>query len=205
MVWYLPNTSWCDQSTTPLTAIKLCKIHSHASSSKQPLFITHCLSVDDNLRWSLFVHNHQVQRDTCPALASIPTQLTAESFASLLSTIDRLHVCAGHPDPHFVSMVSAKKGVLKSSTGAASAILDDYAPIVLNGEYFTETVRTSGCELILNDVKCQSCKAYRATLRVMYSRWSSRDSSTISKTTSRVIERYLNTPEKKAKMENMKK
>lgn len=102
-------------------------------------------------------------------------------------------------------MVSAKKGVLKSRTGAVAAILDEYAPVLLNGDIFSQTVRTSTCELLTNGVKCQPSTTYRVKLRAMYSRMNSCKSASLSATTSHVNERYLNTPEKNARMENMKK
>ena len=167
--------------------------------------ITHCLTVDENLRWSLFVHNHEVQYDSCSALASIPSQLTSQSFSRLLFMIDRLPVCAGHPDYNFVRMISAKKGVLRSHTGAASAILDEYAPVILNGEMFAQTVRSATCAMVVHDVKCKSCKNYRATLRALYSRWTSRGHSFTTDTTSHVNERYMTSPEMMEKMKGMKK
>ena len=118
---------------------------------------------------------------------------------------DQLNVCAGNPEDHFIEMAHAKKGLFKSRTNTATALLDNYAPVVLNGEPFTETIRTVACEMLVQGVKCSSCKSYRATLRKIYSRWSSREPSSFTETTSHVNERYLNTPEKKAKMMKMKK
>ena len=97
-----------------------------------------------------------------------------------------------------------KKGVLKSQTGTTTAFIDNCAPVLLNGEHFSQTIRTSACELLVHDVKCP-CKAYRATLRVIYNRWSSHGSLKVTDTTSRVNERYLNTPKKKAKMKKLKR
>ena len=85
----LPNSFWCDQSPNPLTSIKLCKISSHPSSSKQPLVITHCLTVDSAL-WCTFVHNHEVKQDSYAGLASVPLQLTPNSFSALLNQVDSL-------------------------------------------------------------------------------------------------------------------
>ena len=98
---------------------------------------------------------------------------------------------------------SLSRESFKSHTGTTAAVL--YAPVVLNGDLFSQTVCTTGCELLVHDVKCPSCKSYRATLQVMYSQWHSRDNTQLSDTTSHMNERYLNTPEMKAKMENMKR
>ena len=64
----LPNQSWSDHSPSPVTSIKLCKISSEASSSGQPLIVTHCLSVSSNLQWSVSVHDHEVKQTNCPVL-----------------------------------------------------------------------------------------------------------------------------------------
>ena len=165
----LPNNSWSDQSTLPLIAIKLCKISCSESLSSQPLLITHSLTVYSTLHWSLFVHNHEVNSSSCTALAIVPSTLTLKSFLSLLNMTDCLHVCTGHPDDHFISMISAKKGMC---SGAPATVLDSSAPKFLNGCHFTETVGTSACELLVNNVKCSSCKMYSATL--IYNRQSSR-------------------------------
>ena len=119
--------------------------------------------------------------------------------------IDCLRVCAGHPDYNFVHMISAKKGVSRSHTGAASAILDEYAPVFLNGEILTQTVRSTTCAMVVHDVKCKSLKKYRATLRAMYSRWTSHGHSLTTDTTSHVNERYMTSPEIIGKMKEMKK
>ena len=88
----LPSSAWCDQSPRdePLTCIKLCKLASQSSSSQQPLVVTHCLTVNDTLHWSLFVHNHEIKHDQCTALAPVPERLKPDTLALLLSLADRL-------------------------------------------------------------------------------------------------------------------
>ena len=158
---------------------------------------------DCNIQPAVVIVCKEVRHSSCSALASIPVHLIPESFSQLLNITDQLNVCAGNPEDHF--MARAKKGLFKSRTNTATAILDNYAPVVLNGEPFTEKIRTVACELLVQGVKCSSCKSYRATLRKIYSRWSSCEPSSFTETTSHVNERYLNTTEKKAKMMKMKK
>ena len=112
---------------------------------------------------------------------SVPDRLMCDSFNTLLNHIDSLAVCAGHPDDNYVSMVATKKGVLKSRDGK---VLDDYAPVMLDGCYHKQTVQHSTCEvLIQNGAKCASCKNYRAVLRKIYSLLSCRQSSVIRQAT----------------------
>ena len=103
-------------------------------------------------------------------------------------------------------MVAAKKGVLKSRDGGDATTLDDYDPVELDGQLYTKTIRPSTCEVLIEGgAKCTSCKNYRAVLRKIYARWSARQSEQISDTRSHINEQYMNTPEKKAKLDKMKK
>ena len=90
-----------------------------------------------------------------------------------------------------------KKGKIVSPDGKVAAYVDD--------DSYTKTVRTADCELICPSTKCESCKAYRANLRSIYNRWSKQRGFDGSDTSSHTNDRYLNTPEKKAKMESLRK
>ncbi len=87
------------------------------------------------------------------------------------------------------------------------ALVDDYAPLVVNREVLTKTILTVKCELLLdgNSMKCTARKTYRATLRTLYNRYSHRSSDSISDISSHANVRYMNTPEKKAKISKLKK
>ena len=74
-----------------------------------------------------------------------------------------------------------------------------------NGEMFTQTVRSTTCAMVVHDVKCKSFKKYRATLRAMYSRWTSHGHSLTTDTTSHVNGRYMTSPKIIGKMKEMKK
>ena len=175
--------------------IRQCKI----SSSSVPLVITHCLMVDSTLKWSLFVHNHEVLQSRCSALRSFQNRLSPESLCRLLQYIDSLNVCVGQPDHHFIDMASAKKGVFKSRDGKVSATLDSYA--------CRSTIQTVKCELLTTSekCKCRPCITYRATIRKLYNRWCKRSLSPIGDSSSHTNFRYMNTPEKKAKVAELKK
>lgn len=55
--------------------------------------------------------------------------------------------------------------------------------------------------MICIGTRWSACRSYRANLRTMYQRWSQRSSYDASKYTN---ERYLTTPEKKAKIANLR-
>ena len=131
----------------------------------------------------------------CPALTSIPKKLRAHSLSALLTNlkyalVSQIATLLQWPLP--------KKGILKSRNGSVMANLKDYAPVILNGKVYTQTIRTVKCELLLNgdNSKCRSCKTYRATLRTLYNRWSHRSSDNISDTSSHTNIRYMSSPEK---------
>lgn len=79
------------------------------------------------------MHNCEIKCASCSALASVPARLTPDTFNKLFSHIDCLCASAGQPDSNYVTMVAAKKGVLKSRDGGDAATLDDYAPVELDG------------------------------------------------------------------------
>lgn len=101
--------------------------------------------------------------------------------------------------------VTLASGVFKGKDGAFSAVLDTYAPVVCKGEMYSSTIRTVKCELLSSSEKCRYCTTYRATLRKLHSRWSERSLSPLNDTSSHANFRYLNTPEKKAKVTELKK
>jgi len=48
----LPS-GWIDQSPTSLNKVRLIKIQEQSSSS-QPLVITHCLTIENDLSWKIY-------------------------------------------------------------------------------------------------------------------------------------------------------
>ena len=187
-------TSWSDHSPENLENILVCRI---SSSKTVPLRITHCLRVAKDLSWSLFINQHQVDVSRCSALSAFPSAMTVPCFSQLLSDLNRFSVCAGNSDSHFVRMVSAKKGKVVSSSGSIVAYVDE--------DSSSKTVRTTDCEFVCTGVRCQQCAPYRCNLRAIYSRWSKGRSCDGSDTSSHTNERYLSTPEKKAKMATLRK
>ena len=193
---------WYDHTTPDLDLIRLCKVTDTASSSSQPLIITHSIIVKSDFSWKLFVHNCEVRK--CSALSNIPPQLDETSLPKLISLVDMLHVCSGHPESKFVTFVDSRKGKLFNKSGGIAAYVDHYAPVYLNEEIFHKTVRTSDCEMLVHGQKCDLCSSYRRTLRVLQDRWSKRSSDELSSSSSHTNDRYLNTPEKLAKVANLR-
>ena len=190
----LPD-GWSDQSPSNLENLLLCRISNEACSSSVPLQMTHCVKVNRDMSWSLFVKQHHVDTTKSIALTSFPLTISPESLTNLLAQLNTLSICIGQPDSHFVKMVSAKKGKVVSPDGRIVAYVDEGL-----------TVRTTDCEFVSQSSKCQSCKSYRANLRSMYNRWSKyRACDATDSTSSHTNDRYLNTPEKKARLDGLRK
>ena len=46
--------------------------------------------------------------------------------------MDKLLICAGQPDNHYIKMVSSKRVLLKSQGGSTMADVDDYASVKIS-------------------------------------------------------------------------
>ena len=122
------------------------KVTDTASSSAQPLVITHSIIVQSDFTWKVFARNHQVKK--CSALCSILSQVDETSVLKLISLVDRLHVCPGHPNSKFLAFVDSRKRKLLNRSGGITAFVDHYAPVHLNEETSEKTVRTLECEML---------------------------------------------------------
>ena len=141
---------------------------------------------------------------TCDSL-SIPDQINVQTLTTLLLEIEKLNVCPGHPDKQFVHMANEKKGRLLNSSAEIAAYIDREHTIYYSGESYSETVRTSNCQLLTDKHRCSNCVRYRDTIRCMYHRWiKQQDEPKVVNTHSHANERWLNTTEMKQKTKQLK-
>ena len=183
-----------------LTLCKLQRCVASASTSKQPLVIIHCLEIKKDMAWTLFVHGKKVDTNNCTAIRAYEAYCNVNE---LISKIDSLNVCAGHPESRFSEISKARKGKFKSSNGNLIAFTDDYCPVSLNGETYDSTIRTVKCELLVSGVKYEACKEYCSTLRSMCHRHA-QGSTSSSAVSSHTNYRYLKIPERKERMSKLK-
>ena len=132
----------------------------------QPVTVSHCLTINTDLTWSLCVHGKCVHIEDCKALRTLPSVLEIGSANSLLVAVNNLQVCAGHPESHFVTLYESKQDTNRSHDGSITAYKDAHA-VILNGDAYPSTVRTSKCEL---PAKCASCMQYRGLCTVASAR-----------------------------------
>ena len=96
----------------------------------------------------------------CVPLSNTPIHIDHESLKVLVAKLDSCQVCPGH-----VEMVLSKKGKLTSKNDKDTVATVDLAtPVQLNGEVYTQTVRSKSCEILTNETKCAQCVNYRDTL-----------------------------------------
>ena len=202
----LPS-QWIHHTQESSSTIQVCKFSSKTSSSSQPI-VTHSLTVHSDFTWVTFVHGHTVDDKKSQVLANFSEKLDSQSLNFLLSQLDRCMVCPGHPDKHLVEMLSCMKGKLTSRHGDdIVATLDSYAPVVLNGEMYTQTVRYKSCEIVVNSAKCGHCVDYRDSPRKSFHRWQKKKSASPSRrtgTSSCTNFALLNTPEKLQRYRKLK-
>ena len=164
--WTITSTS-STRDDTAMNIGKLVSIPSDIQLRTQPLVVTHCITVRDDFSWKVFVHGYCVNSSTSPLLSSFPKQLDLHSLTSLIATLDSCTVCPGHPDKHFVDMLTSRGGKISSHHGNdVVARLDTFAPVELNGEWYNQTVRSNACRIISNDTKCDKCVMYRDSLTI---------------------------------------
>ena len=161
--------------------------------------ISHSIIIHSDLTWTVFVHGHKVNPTNRSPLSSIPTPITSASLAKLVDILDMASICPGHPDDNFLKMADSRKGKFTSVSEEVVAFTDDHIPVTFNGSTFSRTLRTAACDILVHGGKCDACTAYRPQLRSMYSRWS-RKTSTPPKFGNN---RYLNTPQKQAKLKTL--
>ena len=123
----------------------------------EAISVSFTLSIFNDKRWAIHVYQKEVNPSKCDMLRSFPAHLNPAQIAKLLSILDKVPLCAGHPDEHFVTMIQAKKGKITSLNGEVIAYLDS-SPVEINGTKYSRTIRSSNCDIIAAG-KC-ACRTY---------------------------------------------
>ena len=189
--------SWTAHYSDENKQLQLCKLNSLPSTSCQILRITLC--VQDNLKWTVFIHGKKLHQISNTPLSGISSTQSPLSLQKLISILDEACICPGNPDDQFLPMATAHKGVFVSGSGEEKERLEKDFQVILNGDVYHKTIRTTTCSLFVSQGKCNSCKLYRPQLRAMCSRWSKKAAVSAKYTNNR----YLSTPQKKRKMKEL--
>ena len=102
----LPDGTRSDHSPPNLI---VCKI-SQVPGSSQPVSITHCVVVNTDLTWSVFIEQRHIDVSKCTALNCFSQTVDSSTLTQLLKKVNDLRMCEGQADNHFVRMLTAKKG-----------------------------------------------------------------------------------------------
>jgi len=78
-------SNWSSQIPKDMNGLLYYQI-SQVGPSITPLKITHCLQVHDDLSWSVFVHNHSLDKSKCSPLQSFPDTINSEVQLHGIST-----------------------------------------------------------------------------------------------------------------------
>ena len=122
--------------------LQLCKFSSLPSTSHQILVITHEVCVREELKWTILIHGNELHQIANTPLSNIPLIL-GPPLNKLITTLDEASVCPGNPDEQYAPMVAARKGVFLSANGEEKVRLEKDFPVMLNGDVYHQTIRTS--------------------------------------------------------------
>ena len=163
------------------------------------MVVTRSLVVGSDLTWRAHVLSRNITSKA--EMSAIPATVDSNSFAKLLKIVDTVRVCPGNLDVKFEPMIKGKKGKLSGVDGRMLAYEDAGCSVMLNGESFSRTIRTTNCDILVHEGKCSSCHDFRRALRTMYSWWLKRPAS-LKTPKSCTNSHFLNTPQKIKRIEN---
>ena len=167
--------------------------------------VSHSLVVTPSGEWSATIHGQVACKDRCPLLREFPNCIDCSAITALLDVLMN-KVCPGNPDQEFVPLAEERKGVFKDQKGSSTTAVQDTQYPVQATDCSIGTIRSTDCELLLGSSstsRCQPCTIHRNSLRVMLSR-STKGKGKSTNVDSHVNLRYMNTPEKISKHQNLK-
>ena len=89
----LPSGNWTDQSKSPVSELKICKLGEHTRSCGVNGVVILTFVVKGDTRWTLNVHGRCLSPSTCSAISRFSQFVTPENVNDILQCLDRLMVC----------------------------------------------------------------------------------------------------------------
>ena len=112
--------------------------------SQPPIKLIKSLTINEDFSWSVHVHGYRLNATTCSALCHVPEKIkTKATLNKLLLTLDKLNVCSGNPDAHFLALADSRNGVLQSQSNSTISFVDAFNSVSHNGKVFDRTVNVS--------------------------------------------------------------
>ena len=101
-------SQWVDQSTSANDILVACKLQ---HTDGQSVAVTRSVTVNGDLIWCIHVHSQALDPTKRNALKIFPVTITTKAALNqLLTLVDTLNICAGHPDLHFLDLANSHKG-----------------------------------------------------------------------------------------------
>ena len=81
------------------------------------------LVVKEDFAWSLTVHGVDVDGKRCPSISKFSNPLLPVNVNQFIECLDKLAICPGHPDSHFVEFAKAKRKFTSAEPQVAKHIM----------------------------------------------------------------------------------
>ncbi len=147
------------------------------------------------------MNGHHVDHVSTTTLSRFHHHLASHDIVMrLISILDSAYICHGYPKREYLDFAHSHKGVFRNRSGEVRAQIDSSLPVLMKGEVYQSTIRTTDCAFVADSPLCDKCKEYGPVLRSTYSRWLGKSTDEISKFTNN---RFLTSPQKKTKLKQL--
>ena len=148
--------------------LKLYQISSQEIPDVSPIVVSRSLVVKEDRSWVLYVNGHQVIPGNVSSFSDVPSLLDPSAVNTLLHKISSLKTCVGNYDARLIHLATQKKNYkFLSSKREVIAYLDSGVCVSHDGQQYPCTIRRSDCQLLSNEIRCDTCHSYRKTLLCM--------------------------------------
>lgn len=128
--------------------------------------------IHTDLSWNVIYRGMKVSA-TCNILTEFPQTITdSRTVQRLLERVDQAVICPGNPEDVFVAVCKKRGGTIKGQRGHGDtvAFIDESPVTDSKGQSHPQTVRRVDCDILCepsneHPLPCQSCRAFRSTLR----------------------------------------
>ena len=117
----LPSNKQSNQTTNSSNELKL-------GEHDYKMAIVLSLVVKEDFIWSVNVHGVDVDGKCCPSISQYSNPLLPVNVNQFIECLDKLNVCPGHPNSHFIEFAMAKRK-FTFANGKVTAILDSASEI----------------------------------------------------------------------------
>ena len=114
--------------------------------------------------WVLYINGHQVIPENLYSLSDVPSLLDPSAINTVLQKILSLKTCVGNYDARLIHLATQKNYIFLSSEQDVIPYLDSGVCVSHDGQQYPCTICRSDCQLLSNEIHCNTCHSYRKTL-----------------------------------------